>query len=798
MIHLLRSVRPLFVALLFVASISPLRACGPWIFSANDLNFYRIMPYWQEDKYTAQRSDFVSANCRLWAEQLGGGVSEQDVRAALYQTDYRDWKEFFAYHANTRQPDRQTSLLHSGRTFFGISISLPDNAFVKRIMETNDTVALDYIHLCKLYEEIRQQQLDPWYYSCGWDDNTATLDSIARMALAYNGSQYIERYLLLAVRSLCALRSDSECIQLWEEKGSGLPQNCLRSEMENYVAGSYLRTGQRDKAIEIFIRLGDIPSLVYILGSAEQVCELLYTQNPTNTYFPSTLQKFLYAMENGDFSDRYGQYEMRLDSVGRSRLLALCSRAMADSRVQDKAMWCYTAAAIHDRYGRPQQALQCLQNAESGCQDTFLCRSIRLFRCYLHVKIDTVDDHYEQYLLGELRWIDRTLQEEYASLVAPVRYAIERVDWLYSTDRNLYIHDAMRILLLGKGGACERLSAAGRDVRALQLANMAENRLFIISNNSTLPIVRTQLGKAAYTHVYRDWDNYFVFPYYLEFNPDSLLTARYVDTIDFNSHDYSNAAFMIADTMTASRLREFWQRTCMPQDEFDRFLSDKGYRDTNYWVEMIGTHHLREGDYYNAVSYLRQVSPDFVRNQNIKYYWDWNPFSYDRQPMHTLDNPKLAYAERMLWLERQIQREQDPDRLGQLLLDYFVGLRNATDRCWSLLSYGKTDGYWSSWNEYGEGYDPDWQQWLSPNDLQDPEHCWFNTRQCRREYLLLADQIQRIAFLTFRSEEALAQAYHQIGFYDRVRSRYPNTPTARWLENHCDTKAQWSANKKSE
>ena len=338
MIHLLRSVRPLFVALLFVVYIFPLRACGPWVFSANDLNFYRIMPYWQEDKYTAQWSVFVTANCRLWAEKVGGGVTEQDVRAALYQTDYCDWKEFFAYNTATRQPDRQTQLLHSIRTYFGISISLPDNAFMKQLLATHDTAALDYIYLCKLYEEIRQQQLDPWYYSCGWDDNTATLDSITRLALAYDGSQYCERYLLLAVRSLCALRSDSECIQLWEEKGSGLPQSCLRDEMENYVAGSYLRTGKRDRAIEIFSRLGDIPSLVYILGSAEQVCELLYHQNPTNAYFPSTLQKFLYAMENCDFSDRYGQYEMRLDSAGRNRLLALCFQAMADSRVQDKAM----------------------------------------------------------------------------------------------------------------------------------------------------------------------------------------------------------------------------------------------------------------------------------------------------------------------------------------------------------------------------------------------------------------------------------------------------------------------------
>ena len=338
------------IALFFLVLSTPLRACGPWIFGPGDISIYRIMPYWQEMEYTAQRSDFVSANCRLWAEQVGGDVTEQDVHAALYQTDYRDWKEFFAYHTTSCQPDRQTRLLHSIRTYFGISISLPDNAFVKQLLATNDSAALEYIHLCKLYEEIRQQQLDPWYYSCGWDDNTATLDSIAHLALqkveAFSDSSvwrstlnFPDRYLLLAVRAMNALRSDAECVRLWEGQGKLLTKSPLRNEMENYVAGSYLRLGQRDKAMEIYTRLGDIPSLVYVLRNAERVCEQIYDQNPNNAYFPSTLQKFLYDMENYDLSAAYDQYELYLDSAGRHRLLSLCSRAMADSRVKNKAMW---------------------------------------------------------------------------------------------------------------------------------------------------------------------------------------------------------------------------------------------------------------------------------------------------------------------------------------------------------------------------------------------------------------------------------------------------------------------------
>ena len=782
------------IALFLLVLSTPLRACGPWIFGPGDISIYRIMPYWQEKEYTAQRSDFVSANCRLWAEQVGGDVTEQDVRTAIYQANANDWNEFMSFNLATCQPDRHTMFLHSVRTIFGISPSLPDNAFIKRLLETDDTEALTYLHLCKLYEDIRHRQLDPWYYSCGCDENTVTLDSIIRLSLTQTTGRYADRYLLLAVRAMNALHSDAECVRLWEGKGKLMTQSPLRDEMENYVAGSYLRLGQRDKAMEIYTRQGDIPSLVYVLRNAERVCEQIYDQNPNNAHFPSTLQKFLYDLENYDLSAAYDQYELYLDSAGRHRLLSLCSRAMADSRVKDNAMWHYTAAAIHDHYNRPQQALRCLEGAENGCQDTFLCRSIRLFRCYLHTRLDPVDDRYEQYLLGELRWIDTELQKEFAALDPNVRYGLQHFDELtYSSLNKLYTHDAMRKILLDKNGACARLAQHGRSVRALQLANMAENRLFAITHNEVMPMVRTRLGQFEYTY---GWGGHDLLFFYCEVNPDSLRKATYVDTLHHNNHDYSNFAFWIADTMSASRLVEYFERTTgTPRDEFDRFIADKGYRDTNYWYEIIGTHYLREGDYYNAVRYLREVSADFVNNQNIDFEWD--PFSYDRQPLRYKWHPKLVYAERMLWLERQMRQPQDPDRLGLLMLTYSIGLRNAADLCWSYLSYGKTCDDYAFWDEYSEYYEPDWQSWFTPYDMLPNGHAWFNTRDCRHQASTLADQWQRQAFQTLRSDDARAYAYHQLCFFDRIRRDYPNTPTARWIETHCDTKAQWSCPKVS-
>ena len=759
-------------------------ACGPWIFGPGDINIYRILPYWQEKEYTCQRKDFVSANCQLWAQTVGGGVTSEAVEEALYHRSYKEWKGLAQWLSQGGTADSLAWLWLGMARVFGCTCGLQGNAFVARLLEDGDREVIDYILLCKEYEEVRSQQLSPWYYSCGWDDCDVTMDSIANQALAYGGGRLADRYLLLAAKSLYALRSNDECVRLWEQQGSLLPQGSIRDEMEGYVAGCYLRLGQREKAMDIYRRLGDIPSLVFVTKDAEQVCEYLYEQNPENPYFYPTLQKLLYAMENSDLSNRYGQYELYIDSVGRQRLLHLCEKAMTDERNPNKAPWCYTAAAIHDRYGRPQQALQCLQGAERGCRDTFLCRSIRIFRCYLHARIDSVDDRYEQFLLGELRWLDAELQKEFASLDAATQYGLQHIDELtYSSLYALYTHDAMRKILLEKDGACARLAQQGRSVRALQLANMAENRLFAITHNELMPMVRTRLGQFEYAYSWGDFD-------YYEVNPDSLRHAQYVDTLSHNNHDYSNRAFWIADTMTASRLVEYFQRTAgAPRDEFDRFLADKGYRDTNYWYEIIGTHYLREGDYYNAVRYLRVVSPDFVNNQNIDFEWD--PFSYDRQPLRYKWHPKLVYAERMLWLERQMKQEQDPDRLGLLMLSYSIALRNAADLCWQYLSYGRTCDDYAYWDEYSEYYEPDWQSWFSPNDMLPNGHAWYDTRDCRRQTSALADQWQRQAFLTIRGDEAQAYAYRQLCFFDRIRKHYPHTQVAKSVARHCDTRRQY-------
>ena len=792
MITAMRSVQKIsMIGLLLLSVMGGLKpfsqtasACGPWIFGPGDISIYRIMPYWQEKEYTLQRKDFVSANCQLWAQFVGGGVTAEVVEEALYRCGYKDWKGLSLWLAQGGKEDSLTWLWQGMARLFGCSCGLKNNAFVAKLLADGDREVLDYLLLCKEYEEVRRQQLSPWYYSCGWDGCDVTMDSIANHALAYHGQRLADRYLLLAAKSLYALQSNDECVRLWEQQGSQLPPSAIRDEMEGYVAGCYLRIGQREKAMDIYRRLGDISSLVFMTKDAEQVCEYLYQQNPVNPYFFPTLQKFLYAMENYDLSDTYGQRELYLDSAGRQRLLHLCERAISDGRNPNKAMWHYTAAAIHDRYNRPLQALQCLEGAERGCQDTFLRRSIRLFRCYLHARTDSVNDRYEQYLLGELRWIDAELQKEYASLDAATRYGLQRIDELaYSSLNVLYTHDAMRKILLEKDGACARLAQHGRSVRALQLANMAENRLFAITHNQVMPLVRTRLGQFEYAYVWGDLD-------YYEVDPDSLRHAQYVDTLCHNNHDYSNRAFWIADTMKADNLVEFFERTAgTPLDDFDRFLADKGYRDSSYWCEMIGTHYLREGDYYNAVRYLHEVSPDFVNNQNI--YFEWNPFSYDRQPLLCRQHPKLAYAEQMLWLERQIRQPQDPDRLGLLMLSYSIGLRNVAVRCWSYLSYGKTNDNYAFWDEYSEYYEPDWQSWFSPNDMLPNGHAWFNTRECRRLSSALADQWQRQAFLTIRGDEARAYAYRQLCLFDRIRKRYPHTQVAQAVARHCDTRRQY-------
>ncbi len=275
--------------------------------------------------------------------------------------------------------------------------------------------------------------------------------------------------------------------------------------------------------------------------------------------------------------------------------------------------------------------------------------------------------------------------------------------------------------------------AAGKPIRALQLANMADNRLLglvdriVVNWNGTTETLR-------------------------EFRRDK------------NTHnlDYSNTFFELIDSLGINQAIAYRHRIEQPGDAFDRFLNARGYVDMEYIDDIIGTKYLRAMRYKEAVAYLGKISRSFEGHLNTQLEYD--PFSYERRRLEDRTDFKYRFAREMCMLEQEMKNAADPNRKAEAMFRYAIGLRNSFGRCWSLTQY-----YFGT-IFYGQVQEKrDWSK--SPQTL----------RALERSAELLPK-----ACSLFTDPELAAQSLHKLHQYRTITEKYPETETGHHVRGHCD------------
>ena len=721
-------------------------ACGPWYYSAADNEIYRILsPLWKD--YSTVKEDFATRNIMLWSRQTGCRDLEA-IRNAVYEEwdNFDDWKQLLG------------EMKSAGRS---AQSRMTDNAFCRHLVKTNDTSAVRLLYWSKEYSNIRDGQRSPWYYNSHieTDDKRQLRDMYEEMLRYRPAKKYADRYTFLAIKCAWALGEDSAVMALWKKSALSRDGNHFNFEAGDYVARSLIRMGREKEAEAIYLHNGDYAKLIPYNASTATRLGIMLKKSPNAPQMAQVLQKYLSAIDQDQAASYpYGPEEMNADSV-----LMVVRTAIDNPNVRRKAMWRYAAACILDYKGRPGEALSVLEGADETGDDEFLRNSVRILTFYLRSKTDRMDDDYERYALGEVRWMDEMLQHEWGGLPDSLKHDIRQTMgwnniWTLS---NLYSYSALRRIMLADSiGLAWRMAGAGRAVRALQLANVADNRIFQLSDNPLLKHVRTSTDK-MYEVYYCGKDGYGH-----SFWTSSLKDTATIDGCnfsfwwtDFNMHDYSNGLFVLADVLDARSLAEYRDRQLHPLDETDRWLNDRGYTVGDYWEDIVGTHYLRECDYRTAASHLQRVSPSYQRRMNISCSID--PFAIERGDIsYDSTRYKLHYALRMDSLKRVMLHGSDCDQRGLAMLEYSIGLENSFDMCWWLTSYQK--GYAGA-------------QMVDIGETLYAKEARSSVRQLRQQSLGM-----------LRSNEAQARYYLRLGQYDTVRRNYANTATGMTMALQCD------------
>lgn len=723
----------LTVSLLAVCGMGRIGACGwcrdVWNY---DCDLFRIMPYGAEHENT--HPDRVMENCLLWQQQTSQTLPLNAIREAVYDYDLNQWRKVAAL---------------AGRD------SLTGNPFVDYLVSSHDTLAIGLLCHSKEYEEVRCLQNDPWYYPLADDEEHRSIERILAWAESQPQGRYASRIAFLRIKALCALRRDEECVDYWEKTAVGLKGDCLYGWMEGYAAGAMLRTGDIDRACEVYVRLGDIESLVLVDSDVHAVFRVMLAHNPNAQEFPKMLQLLLNNSGSAmGLFNMMGSIILKPGDV--DSMIEVCDEACANPKVANKTMWKYVKSALMMRQHDYVGALKAVERAEAGCRDRFLEESVRCLRMYARSRAEAYSESYEKELLADLRWLDARMRYHVAHPSASERKAREEyLEQSYYCGGVSYISDAIQYVILGYDGegVAERLKRSGQAVKAIQLSNYADNRLLQIMMGS-------RFGSRYWIDDDRNW---------------TPVWSYSQNLVYCNDHDYHVATRVFASDVPSAQIEDYLSVTARPRTAFDRFFADKGQHDADYWNDIVGTQKLLECDYKGAVAYLKRVSPSYYKRTNVWKYMSRDPFDYEAS-WSWRPNAKYgrtAFATRMADLEEGMAHGATADDRADSMLLYSIGMRNASNgNCWYL-----TDFEWHCGYSDPEERIEDW-----PED--------YRSQMCAKAFRRQAELQQR-ALGMYADPERKAAAYGRLYMISKVMTEYGQTRQARYYAEHCDKWRDW-------
>ena len=656
----------------------------------------------------------VGKNCKEWQELTSKDIPLWDIYDVVYNMSL---EKFEAIYDNRSVKS--------------------NNEFVKWIIQ-RDTEILDFLLLAKTNEYIRQKRNSRWYYPSMKIEARMTIEEVAKKALSVDDGRLKERYLLQAVRALFSMGKYDECIVLWENQVSHLSKdNLMRQLIHPYIAGAEFRIGHSREAIRHFAESGDIESVLFCAEKSGEklskidALELVCKYAPDSECIEKTLQSYVRTLEPlGDF---YWDEKFKM-TPETQKLYSLCLNMARNGQTQNPAMWYYTASFLADLNNEVTKADYLLGLAEKSKSSEYIDESIEVFRIYLDAKLKPYNAAYEERLFSQLKWLDSKICN---NIDDKVRKETANGYKLLQSHSYYYWNDMMRRILLAE--VCPRMIETGKTTRALQLANMAENRLLGLVDKR---VVHNWTDDAHKTETY------------------AMSAYRYSE--NYNLFDYRNHFFEMIDSLGVDIAIKYVQNVWQNRTSFDTFLNTRGYIGDDYLNDILGTQCLRNMRYTEAVKYLGSVSEAYKNHLNVELHHD--PFSFNRKKVADESDFKYNFAREMCSLEQSINLTKEPNRKAQLMIKFAIGLENSFDRCWSLTQYYRGSSYWGQVCEKR-----DWE-----------------TDGLTKAAICRAKKLTETACSIVTDDEVAADIHYELCRYKTIAEKYPNTERGIFVKGHCD------------
>lgn len=292
---------------------------------------------------------------------------------------------------------------------------------------------------------------------------------------------------------------------------------------------------------------------------------------------------------------------------------------------------------------------------------------------------------------------------------------------------------------------------------------------------------------------------------------EALLVANTFDT----DAPYASAGFQLLLSRSPEEVENYRNALHAGNGIFGTFKGEVIDND-DYLNEIIGTLHLRRGEYAKGAEHLRKVSKKHQQSTNLYKggYLGYNPWDYAYEPeskwrysltqdgqeddydmewgirpklnkervgrLKSQIDAKLNFALKMAELQNAIKHAKSSDERNLSRIQYAIGRYNSFNTCWALTQY---------WNGNAEQrhYQPLYFGWDGTFTL---DYLLDTPREMKGLEGWMVDEITT-AYEALKGDAAKARASMMLRNYRTIARRYPNSEEGRQLAARCDRWKDW-------
>ena len=296
---------------------------------------------------------------------------------------------------------------------------------IKAAQAKNDALMVSYVqNLEKYLDCARQVSYETWEYPTKEElvQRKQILLSVQTYAQSKLKTRLRSQHALLYMRCNMLLGQHQQNITFWEQTASQYIETVYKDMMKNIYAGALYKSGQTEKAGELFAEMGDYTSLMTIYYKKRSFAAIRqeYLKNPNAKVLPFLLQDFVNnAQEADDATNPNAEGiggKLFIRDLSKAEVLQMrdfCEQVLKEGKTETPVLWKSAKAWLEYMFGNKQQALADITEATTLAGTQRMQDDARVLRLYINSALAPQSEDFDNWLQGELTWLSQKIKDDY-------------------------------------------------------------------------------------------------------------------------------------------------------------------------------------------------------------------------------------------------------------------------------------------------------------------------------------------------------------------------------------------------